>query len=477
MGKYRRRVNINSGLDAFSQAYGITRGVMKDYQAGKAEDEIATLGSDAGAVEGEGYTVTAPDGTTSTGLVSRDSGADFDAIQQAYGEQGYKVERQEKPMFAARGGEGKDYSLHDTEAAAETGSRKANHGLMRKKADVYQQHGMREESGSLRREARQGERQDSQDAMALEQHGQQMKLGKLKVDEAEAAVASKQRVEQAFGDFNQRQAAGEFKNVGDVRKWAADMKLSPDEQWQIIGAANKTDTAIMENVQKSQQVAMRDAYRKSGGNLQKFLDLTYNDEKNKLFADGRTAKVVRGKSGVQIVDSDGVVLATGADDTEAIAVLTKTLDDPLNAYEFQQKLMKHRMETRKTESEIRENNAQAGSALASAAKTRAETGVIRQGGGLKPDDVRQNTNAAVKQVLLATGLAKQDPTGNLFMQALDGKPGGSSEQEIARISAQAEELVRQGVPPYKAAEQVIQGRKAATPAPNPNRRPLSHFAN
>lgn len=203
-GKHTRGINVNSGMDAFERAYGITKGVMADFAKSKAEGEIKTLGADASAVQGTGLKVGGDEGVVTGQGVDENGNAisGEDAYRQAYARAGMDAPEIETTgtKYAARAGEGKDYGVYDSELAAEAGSRKANHGLLRKKADIYQKNGMTEEATGLRREARVGERQDSQDAMALESHNQSMKLGTFQVSEAERRANKQAALDTSVGE-------------------------------------------------------------------------------------------------------------------------------------------------------------------------------------------------------------------------------------------------------------------------------------
>lgn len=348
--------------------------------------------------------------------------------------------------------------------------RKASGLGMADRAERYQAR-----SDDVRDKEWQRGRLEKSDQRAEESHTMGMEKGQIDLDRAKAEDESRKRVDGFYQAVNSaHEEAG--KNGGTltwdkIEEMARGAQLKPSE---IITAASAL-TGMDEAGTKytlGMRVAQFDKAYHSGG-LDKAAEL-YNS--NQLFDNGTDMEVKRGKSGAVTLMNGKTELFAGTE-SEAAVFLRNHLTDPISAVKFNMEVLQNRAKLRESESKVRENDAQASNALASAGKHRAETGVIKQGGGQKPDDVRQNTNAAVKQVLLATGLAKQDQTGNLFMQAIDGKTPGNAEQEIARISAQAEELVRQGVPPYKAAEQVIQGRSSKTPAPNPNRKPLSHFAN
>lgn len=344
--------------------------------------------------------------------------------------------------------------------------RKASGLGMADRAERYQ---MR--SDDMRDKEWQRSRLEKSDQRAEESHAMGMEKGQIDLGRAKAEEADRKRMEtfngQLSSEYEAASKAGKPLSFSRVKEIALENKLSPQQIVSAYAGINGIDEAETGSILAARARAAKEAA--TGG-----LDNMVNAyETNPLFNDGLKLEVKRGNNGSVTLLNNGKPMVKDVSEQHAMGFLLKHVVDPYSAIEFDMSVRSNLLKDRKTNSEINENNAQASSALATAAKTRAEA----RGGGQKPDDVRQNTNAAVKQVLLATGLAKQDPVGNLFMQALDGKAPGNAEQEIARISAQAEELVRQGVPPYKAAEQVIQGRQPAAPAPNPNRKPLSHFAN
>lgn len=316
---------------------------------------------------------------------------------------------------------------------------------------------------------------DAADTRAQEAHDQSMAKGKIDLDRVKSEEESRQLIDgfnNALSDeYSTSMKAGKQMPLSRIKELAVKYKLKPEEMLKAYSNVVGMDEAETGAVIASRARIAREAARGGLDNMVKVY------ETNPMFNDGMKLEVKRGKDGQATLLQNGKKLFSGSEQG-AMGYMLKWVADPMSAFEYDAQVRTAQLQQRKLESEIGENNAQQASALASAAKTRAEAGIIKTGGA-KPDDVRQNAQAAVKQVLLATGLAKQDQMGNLFMQAVSGQKGGSSEQEIADLSAQAEELVRQGMPPFKAAQQVVKGRKpAAAPATavNQNRKPLSTFS-
>lgn len=151
----------------FQAGTSMGRSWLDAYERGKryrAEEEVGRLGDDAEAVKGTGLKVTGPDGQVSTGVI--DPGTDYETIRQQYEQAGYKAERMDQPQFAARQGEGRDLGVYDTEQAAEAASRKANYGLTRQRAGVYERTGDMETARGLRRDAQQMKQEDQRMALA-----------------------------------------------------------------------------------------------------------------------------------------------------------------------------------------------------------------------------------------------------------------------------------------------------------------------
>lgn len=312
-------------------------------------------------------------------------------------------------------------------------------------------------------------RVEKADARAEESHGMQMEKGNIDLARAKDDDASRQRVDaftQSVAAAHQEAAKkGGTLSWQQIRQMGDEAKLKPAELASSINALAGIDDAGAKYTMGVRSAAFEDAFNRGG--LDGVAKL-YNE--NPLFDDGVDMTVQRGDNGTVKLMRGDAELFSGTE-SESAAYLRSRLRDPMAAAKFNMDVLTHRAKLRETESKTRENEAQASRALAGAAKDRADADVVTRNGGQKPDDLRQNVNAAVKQVLLATGLAKQDPMGNIFMQGDNDK---ANEQEIGRISAQAEDLVRQGMAPYAAAEQVIQGR-ATKPASNPNRPPLASF--
>lgn len=337
------------------------------------------------------------------------------------------------------------------------------------RADRYQQRAEQMEDRQFNRE-----RTIAADQRATESHSMSMEKGQLDLNRAKAEEAERLRLEtfntQLAGEYEAASKAGKPLSFSRVKEIALENKLSPQQIVSAYAGINGIDEAETGSILAARARAARDA---ASGGLDNMVKVY---ETNPLFNDGLKLEVKRDKSGNVTVLNGGRPIVEGVSEQHAMGFLMKHVVDPISAIEFDMSVRSNLLKNRETESKIKENEAQASSALASAARTRAETDIVKKGGGQKPDDTRQNVSAAVKQVLLATGLAKQDPVGNIFLQGEDGK---SNEKEIARLGAEAEKLVRQGVPPYEAAEQVINRRAAPAPAPaaapKKDRPPLSSF--
>lgn len=364
-GKWSRRGAgaVNSGLDAFEKAYGLTKGVMDDYNRRAADTEAASLGEDARAVSGTGLTLTDAQGNVSKTVIDPSSGGDLDAIRRQYEDAGYKVDFSDG-KYAARSGEGKDYGVYDTEREAEVDSRKATYGLMRQRAGVYQQHGLNSEAKGLRAEARQGERQDMQDRMAAETHDQQMQLGKLQVGEAQAKEQSRLRMDGFNKEFAALEAAGEIKTIGDIRKLAAKHQLSQPEVFQLATAKVGLDEAQTKAEAMARIRAFNDAYQRGG--LKGVNELYDNDP---MFANGRNMDVVPTKGGVKVLDG-GREIFSGTEQ-EAMGFLHEHLADPIKAVSFAMEVKRFQMGQRKDEAAIRASDA-------NAAESNAKAGLARR---------------------------------------------------------------------------------------------------
>lgn len=363
-GKHRRSVNINDGMDAFSKAYGITKGVMKDYSKSKAEGEVRSLGEDAEAVSGDQLSVGGDVGLVRSGGIDADGNAisPEDAYRQAYeraGMEAPEIESQGKG-YAARSGEGKDYGVYDTEAAAESGSRKANYGLSKKRADVYDKHGLTDEAAGMRKDARQLRLEDAREDRAVESHDQQMDLGELRVSEAKAAEASRVRVETFNAAFAEAEAAGTIKSVGDIRKLAADHGLSPQEQFQIATAKVGLDETQTKSETMDRIKQFNDTWRKGG--LKAVAEM-YNTDP--LFDNGKDIEIKSGKGGV-VLRSGGSEIFSGTE-PQAAAFLQKQLVDPISAVSFAMEVGRYQMgmdkdaaAIRASDANVRESDAKAG---------------------------------------------------------------------------------------------------------------------
>lgn len=340
----------------FNAGYTAAADGLESRKKRKAEEEVVALGSEAGAVKGTGLKITAPDGTVSTGVV--DDATDFDTVGKQYEAAGYKVERMAEPQYAARSGEGRDHGgTYATEAEAEAGSRKVNYGLTRKKADVYSAQGLDDQAKEMRKEAR-----------AMESHDQQSKLTGLQIDDAQANADSRETTAKFYEDVNTNPP----KTPQEWQARAKQFNLPMDEQWKVLGTVAKIDTEVHQQVQAA-QIRDFDAGAKKG--LGGLLEATYNNEKNPMWADGKTASVVETEGGIAVVDSDGNTIAQGATELEVLAQMRASLQDPATAFAFHQDQVKFKMDQQKGESTINLQGAQARNADASARESDAKAGL------------------------------------------------------------------------------------------------------
>lgn len=370
---------------------------------------------------------------------------------------------------AAKTSVNKEQTYTRADYYADMGKKASGLGML-ERADSYA-----EKSENVRDKEWQRGRLEKSDQRAAESHDQSMAKGKIDLNRAKADEESRARIDgfnTALGDeYAASVKSGKPMMLSRIKELAVEHKLRPAEMLKVYSAVVGMDEAETGAVLAARARIAKEAAR---GGLDNMLKVY---ETNPMFADGMKFDVKRGKDGqVTLLQRDNGKKQFAGSENGAMGYMLKWVVDPMSAFEYDAQVRTAQLQQRKTESEIGENNAQASSALANAAKTRAEAGVLKAGGSIKPDDVRQNSQAAVKQVLLATGLAKQDQMGNLFMQAVNGQGAVSAEQEIADLSAKAEELVRNGMPPFKAAQTVIQGRAEKPPTNNnPNRKPLSAF--
>lgn len=392
---------------------------------------------------------------------------------QNYADYNNKIAAEDEQTFggglssAPRTAVSKEQTYSRADYYADMGKKASGLGLF-DKAEVYS-----EKAENIRDKEWQRGRLEKSDRRAEESHSMTMDKGKIDLDRAKADEESRKRIDGFNTALSDEYAAatksGKPMMLSRIKELAAEHKLKPAEMLTAYSSVVGMDEAETGAVLAARARIAKDAAR---GGLDNMLQVY---ETNPLFADGLKLEIKRGKDGQVMLMQNGKKLFAGSENG-AMGYMLKWVVDPMSAFEYDAQVRTAQLQQRKTESEIGENNAQASSALANAAKTRAEAGVLKAGGGIKPDDVRQNSQAAVKQVLLATGLAKQDQMGNLFMQAVNGQGAVSAEQEIADLSAKAEELVRNGMPPFKAAQTVIQGRAEKPPTNNnPNRKPLSAF--
>lgn len=378
----RRRQPIMS----FQEAFNLTRGLTGSILSAK---EVEKLGPDAEAVKGVGLKITAPDGTQSTGVVDPAAGGDFDAITKAYTDQGYKVEKLEAPQYAARSGS-KDTGVYADENAAKMGARETNQGLKMKRADVYEKYGLEDKAKGLRAESR----QDRLDMQSTQRHEQQMKLGDLQVENEQSNSDRRKRSEAFFVAANKEKP----QTPEQWRDLAVKHNLPLNEQWEVLKNVSGIDTQVYEQVQGAQLRAFDTEFKASGGKLEQFLERTYNDESNPLWADGRTATIVRDKNGIRILTSEGNLAAQGANDMEVFAQLRAALKDPMTAMTLQQDIAKFHASRRESESKIGLQVAQTAAANANARESDARAGLASRtdpnakSGG--PDNLNTLTNYA-----------------------------------------------------------------------------------
>lgn len=155
---------MSVGLDAGSN-------IKKGFKARKRDKELASLGEEYDTVEGKGLRVTKRDtGEESSVVIDPSSGADMDAIREQYTNAGYMVDTTDD-AYGARSGQGADAGgAYASEAAAQGASRKANYGLTKKRAAVYEKHGDSEMAQGLRRDAQSMRLQDQE--MDMRQAGE-----------------------------------------------------------------------------------------------------------------------------------------------------------------------------------------------------------------------------------------------------------------------------------------------------------------
>lgn len=415
----RRRAPILSFQEAFNLTNKVTGGLM-------ASREVEKLGPDAEAVKGVGLKITAPDGTQSTGVLDPAAGGDFDAVTKAYADQGYKVEKLEAPQYASRAGS-KDTGVYADENAAKMKSREDNQGLNLKRADVYEKHGLEDKAKGLRTEAR----QDRLDMQNTQRHEQQMKLGDLQVETEQSNADRRKRSESFFVAANKEKP----QTPEQWRDLAVKLNLPLNEQWEVLKNVSGIDTQVYEQVQGAQLRAFDTEFKASGGKLEQFLERTYNDESNPLWADGRTATIVRDKNGIRILTSEGNLAAQGANDMEVFAQLRAALKDPMTAMTLQQDIAKFHASRRESESKIGLQGAQTAAANANARESDARAGLASRtdpnakSGG--PDNLNALTNYANS---LNTEVANID-------KALMNMP--PMRNEPAEMAAQRKALIEQ----------------------------------
>lgn len=188
------------------------------YQRSAIQRGIKKIDEDYETVQGRGLKVTDAQGNTSDAVIDPAAGADYDAIRQQYEQAGYKVDYADAPQYAARSGEGRDVGVYDTEAGAESASRKQNYGLARQRADVYEQYGNPEMARGLRRDAQQLRMEDQKMDMAQEQLGLAKNADK-RAAEAHTSQQAMSEIQLRAAKRDDEYAAARQGGLTSVMKW------------------------------------------------------------------------------------------------------------------------------------------------------------------------------------------------------------------------------------------------------------------
>lgn len=338
------------------------------------------------------------------------------------------------------------------------------------RADRYQQRAEQMEDRQFNRE-----RTIAADQRATESHSMQMEKGQIDLDRAKAEEEGRKRMETfnttLAGEYEAASKAGKPLSFSRVKEIALENKLSPQQIVSAYAGINGIDEAETGSILAARARAARDA---ASGGLDNMVKVY---ETNPLFNDGLKLEVKRDKSGNVTVLNGGRPIVEGVSEQHAMGFLMKHVVDPISAIEFDMNVRSHLLKERETKSKINENNAQASNALASAARTRAETDVIKRTGG-KPGS-GSGYKVEANEVSAALGKPAVDERGRPIMDPMTGRQAFNRDTEeedrfYKWMNAQGLTDTNKALALWKGGAR--EEGQPAQPAPNPNRRPLSHFA-
>jgi hypothetical protein len=255
---------------------------------------------------------------------------------------------------------------------------------MGKRASALGMHDKAERYDLLSETARDREfnrtRLEASDKRTAESHDQSMKKGDIEISNLERQQQDRARVD-GFNaaistEYEAATKAGKPMPFSRVKEIALEHKLSPTQMLTAYSEMNGIDTAEAGQAVAARARAAMEAAR---GGLDNMVSVY---ETNPLFNDGQKLEVKRGKNGQVTLLQNGRPITDQPfqSENQATGFLLKYATDPMSALEFDMSIRKHQAGLRESESKTSENEAQTSSALATAAKTRAETGVIKQGG-------------------------------------------------------------------------------------------------
>ena len=337
------------------------------------------------------------------------------------------------------------------------------------RADRYQQRAEQMEDRQFNRE-----RTIAADQRASESHSMQMEKGQIDLDRAKAEEEGRKRMETfnttLAGEYEAATKAGKPMPLSRVKELALEHKLTPPQILQAYSGMTGLDEAETGSIIAARARAARDA---AAGGLDNMVKVY---ETNPLFNDGLKLEVKRDKSGNVTVLNGGRPIIEGVSEQHAIGFLMKHVADPIAAIEFDMSVRSHLLKERETKSKINENNAQASNALASAARTRAETDIIKKTGG-KPGS-GSGYMVEANEVSAALGTPAVDERGRPITDDFGMQKYTRNIPEEDRFYKR---MAAQGLTDTNKALALWKGGareegQPAHPAPNPNRRPLSHFA-
>ena len=288
------------------------------------------------------------------------------------------------------------------------------------RADRFQQRAEQMEDRQFNRE-----HTITADQRATESHSMSMAKGQIDLNRAKAEEAERKRLEtfntQLAGEYEAASKAGKPLSFSRVKEIALENKLSPQQIVSAYAGINGIDEAETGSILAARARAARDAATGGLDNMVKVY------ETNPLFNDGLTLEVKRDKAGNVTVLNGGRPIVQGVSEQHAMGFLMKHVVDPISAIEFDMNVRSHLMKERESVSRIRENNAQASNALASAARTRAETGVIKQAGG-KPG-AGGVYKVEANEVSAALGKPAVDERGRPIMDPMTGRQAFNRDAE------------------------------------------------